>query len=126
MAEERKKDKEYLSVKEFADIRGVSETTVKRRIRDGTIQDVKTEPSPVPGVSKYRIHQSAVQSIPRSQLFGQKRPTRLQVHESDASIDVSSDKAQLLVDIKLFRRTLDELDLRFKLIESVILEGQDD
>jgi excisionase family DNA binding protein len=129
MAEERKRDKEYLSVQEFADIRGVSETTVKRRIHDGTIQDVKTEPGPVPGTSKYRIHQSAVRSIPRSQLFGQKRPARLQVHEggeSDTSIDMSSDNAQLLADIKLFRRALDELDLRFKLIESATLESQDD
>jgi hypothetical protein len=62
----------YLTVREFAEIRNLSETTVKRKIADGTILDVQSEPSKLKGHIRYLIPQSAL-LIPRKKLISRER-----------------------------------------------------
>ena len=98
-------DKDYISAKQFADWRGVSPSTVKRRIDDKTIKNIKTKPGPFKGQMQYMIHRSEL-AIRQRDLFGSKRAPQGKEDESLAAQNLLNN-TELIADIQYLRRTIE-------------------
>lgn len=106
---------DYITISEFADIRGVSKSTIKRRIDDKIIKKIKTMPGPFKGQRQYMIHRSEL-SIRQRDLFGPKRAP--QDKEDDPLATQSLlDNDELITNISYLRRTIDIASKRLEAIE---------
>lgn len=113
---------EYLTVIEYARMRHVSVTTIKRRIYDGVIKGVKTVPGRLPGQQKYVIPRSQL-DLPERDLFGKKRFPRRRLEKNElgdspqASEDISADVALVRQDLDLVKVMLARLERAVSTLE---------